>query len=119
MDKLISGGPRGADTPPALRAIPRVFAPFHAPVWSVSPTGALSFVQAKPVNNERHNDASGYRQQELLFAVGTALSGSPPHRSLQAEFPHKAPLMRIWRKSAFQDRDAVELVGESSVPQGF
>jgi hypothetical protein len=53
----------------------------------------------------------------ISFAVGTALSDSPPHRSLQAEFPHKALLMRIWRKSAFQDRDAMELVGEPSAPQ--
>jgi len=46
------------------------------------------------------------------------VSSSPPHRSLRADFPHKAPLMRIWRKSAFQDRDAVESVAEPSFPQG-
>jgi hypothetical protein len=27
----------------------------------------------------------------VLFAVGTPVSGRPPHRSERAEFPHSAP----------------------------
>jgi hypothetical protein len=44
------------------------------PGMDASPTGALSFVQAEPVNNERHYDAGGNRQQELLHKA------SPPCR---------------------------------------
>ena len=34
-----------------------------------------------------------------LVAVGTALTGSPPHRSVRAELPHTAPTSGEWRKS--------------------
>jgi hypothetical protein len=89
--------------------------------WVVPP--GQTCLDVKQTYNQGHYDACHNCgkdvHKELPFAVGTALSGSPPHRSLQAEFPHKALLMRIWRKSAFQDRDAVELVGEHSVPREF
>ena len=40
-------------------------------------------------------------------AVGTPISRSPPHRSVRAELPHTAPTSSIWRRSVFQDGNAL------------
>jgi len=42
---------------------------------------------------------------EFWVAVGTALSGRPPHRSQRAGLPHWAPTSGEWRRSAFRARD--------------
>src|ERR687887_2274442 len=39
-------------------------------------------------------------------AVGTALTGGPPHRPQRAELPHWVPALGGWRRSGFQGRDA-------------
>ena len=39
----------------------------------------------------RREGYRGYFEVDLLVAVGTALSGGPPHRSQRAELPHWAP----------------------------
>jgi hypothetical protein len=35
--------------------------------------------------------SSDFKAHVLLFAVGTAITDRPPHRSVRAEFPHTAP----------------------------
>jgi hypothetical protein len=32
-----------------------------------------------------------FKHLGLMFAVGMPIAGRPPHRSVQAEFPHTAP----------------------------
>ena len=49
-----------------------------------------------------------------LVAVGTALSGCPPHRSVRAELPHTALTLGVWRRSARSDTDAGSGDWESS-----
>jgi GNAT superfamily N-acetyltransferase len=39
-------------------------------------------------------------------AVGTALTGGPPHRSQRAGLPHWAPTLGAWRRSALAGMDA-------------
>ena len=39
-------------------------------------------------------------------AVGTALSGGPPHRSVRAELPHTAPTSGVWRRNVHWGRGA-------------
>src|SRR5487761_258286 len=46
------------------------------------------------------------RRAVLLFAVGTALSGGPPHRSQRAELPHWAPTLSGWRRNGLRGKDA-------------
>jgi hypothetical protein len=72
LDKFEAGGEGCFRTPHLWGNPPVVLAQVLCPGMDATPTGALSFVQAKPVNNERHNDASGNRQQELLHKA------SPP-----------------------------------------
>jgi hypothetical protein len=43
---------------------------------------------------------------ELLVAVGTVLADGPPHRSQRAEFPHWAPVMGTWRRTALRAKGA-------------
>ena len=38
----------------------------------------------------------------LIVAVGTALAGGPPRRSQRAEFPHWAPVMGTWQRTALR-----------------
>src|SRR5215471_17261255 len=40
-------------------------------------------------------------------AVGTALTGGPPHRSQRAGLPHWAPTLGEWRRSVPRGRDAL------------
>jgi hypothetical protein len=35
------------------------------------------------------------RGLNYLFAVGPAITGRPPHRSVRAEFPHTAPTLGV------------------------
>ena len=41
-----------------------------------------------------------------LVAVGTVLADGPPHRSQRAGFPHWAPVMGTWRRTAFRAKGA-------------
>src|SRR5262245_43972988 len=41
-----------------------------------------------------------------MVAVGTALSGGPPRRSVRAELPHTALTSGVWRRSDRSDADA-------------
>jgi ribosomal protein L37AE/L43A len=43
---------------------------------------------------------------EGRVAVGTALSGGPPHRSVRAALPHTALTEGVWRRSARWDKGA-------------
>jgi hypothetical protein len=68
-------------------------------------------LQLKEILNMSHHNTLFSQMLSLIpsqifFAVGTALSDSPPHRSLRAVFPHKAPPTDTWRKSAHSDMDA-------------
>ena len=47
----------------------------------------------------------GAQWLELLVAVGTGVTPCPPHRSLRAALPHKAPTSGDWRESVRPDRD--------------
>ena len=47
--------------------------------------------------NEEH-------EQDCAVAVGTALTSSPPHRSVRAELPHTAPTSDVWRKIEHSDK---------------
>jgi hypothetical protein len=40
------------------------------------------------------------------MAVGTALTGGPPHRSQRAGLPHWAPALGVWRQSVPPGRGA-------------
>jgi hypothetical protein len=41
-----------------------------------------------------------------LVAVGTVLADGPPHRSQRAGFPHWAPVMGTWRRTALRAKGA-------------
>jgi len=41
----------------------------------------------------RHQPREG--RPATLFAVGTAVTGRPPHRTARAEFPHAAPTLGV------------------------
>ncbi len=60
---------------------------------------------------------------ELVIAVGMALSGHPPHRSVRAELPHTAPTLDIDDQTALRDKDAgeekVSGTDSESVPDTF
>src|SRR5664280_2179585 len=47
-------------------------------------------------------------------AVGTAITGRPPHRSPRAAFPHEAPIQDGWHQSVLGGKDGEHAVGESS-----
>jgi hypothetical protein len=47
-------------------------------------------------------------------AVGTAITGRPPHRSPQAAFPHGAPISDEWRQSELWGVDGVHAVAEAT-----
>ena len=51
----------------------------------------------------------------LRVAVGTALSGGPPHRSVLAALPHTALTSGGWRKSERLDKGAESWARESSI----
>jgi hypothetical protein len=34
-------------------------------------------------------------EMAVMFAVGTAVTGRPPHRTARAEFPHAAPTLGV------------------------
>ena len=42
----------------------------------------------------------------FIVAVGTVLADGPPHRSQRAGFPHWAPVMGIWRRTALRAKGA-------------
>jgi hypothetical protein len=42
----------------------------------------------------------------LVVAVGNALAGVPPRRSVRAELPHTVPTSGAWRRSGRSDKDA-------------
>ena len=44
-------------------------------------------------------------QQRGTIAVGTAISGRPPHRSVRAELLHTAPTFDVDVRSVLQDTD--------------
>src|ERR1039458_8810891 len=52
---------------------------------------------------------------ENAFAVGTAIAGRPPHRSVRAVLPHTAPTLDVSRQIARRDMDAGYGVEESIV----
>src|SRR5665213_2690531 len=56
-------------------------------------------------------------------AVGTAITGRPPHRSPRAALPHEAPISDEWRQSELWGMDgahavleATDLPGAASLP---
>jgi hypothetical protein len=51
----------------------------------------------------------------VLGAVGTALTGGPPHRSVRAVLPHTAPTLGVWRESEHGGGDAPSAGAGSSV----
>ena len=59
-----------------------------------------------PVRPDYEPANPNYSQYLQRSAVGTALAGGPPHRSVRAELPHTAPTSGVWRRSVRWDRDA-------------
>lgn len=55
----------------------------------------------------------------LVVAVGTALTGGPPHRSGHAALPHPALTSGVWRRSAHSDSQVGSWAGESSGPRAM
>src|ERR1035437_4678353 len=47
-------------------------------------------------------------------AVGTAITGRPPHRSPRAALPHEAPISDEWRQSELWGMDGVHAVAEAN-----
>ena len=47
-----------------------------------------------------------FQEVPLPVAVGTAIAGRPPHRSVRAELPHTALTLDGWRQNERRDRDA-------------
>ena len=56
--------------------------------------------------------ASTDPQGNPAFAVGTAITGRPPHRSGRAQLRHPAPTESIWRQAAYQ----VQLAARDPAP---
>src|SRR6516162_6736740 len=52
--------------------------------------------------------------RNLVVAVGNALAGVPPHRSVRAELPHTALTSGVWRRNARLGTGAWSWVGGSS-----
>src|SRR5258708_7807279 len=50
-------------------------------------------------------------------AVGTAITGRPPHRSPRAALPHEAPISDEWRQSELWGMDGAHAVGEATDQQ--
>ena len=46
-----------------------------------------------------------FRARARAIAVGTAISGRPPHRSVRAELLHTAPTFDVDVRSVLQDTD--------------
>src|SRR3954447_1724548 len=55
------------------------------------------------LTGRRATGAGGFR---VSVAVGTALAGGPPRRSVRAELPHTALTSGVWRRSVRSDRGA-------------
>ena len=53
-------------------------------------------------------------EEHIPVAVGTAISGRPPHRSVRAELPHTALTLDIWLQTAALDRDEERVGVEGS-----
>ena len=63
-----------------------------------TPFGPIYFTDF--INPGLHGDVGN------VVAVGTALAGGPPHRSVRAELPHTALTSGVWHRSVGWDRDA-------------
>ena len=55
-------------------------------------------------SHRKQGEQNYFRQNRI--AVGTALTGGPPHRSVRAELPHTAPTWDVDVQSVHWDRDA-------------
>ena len=60
---------------------------------SRSLAATLASIRTKPINEKRQVTSLQCKRHDLknVIAVGTAIAGRPPHRSVREELPHTAP----------------------------
>src|SRR5664279_5353946 len=67
----------------------------------------VSAARRAPSRHPRPSQATDSSISTRLIAVGTALTGGPPHGSQRAELPHWAPALGANAESARGERDAL------------
>ena len=69
-------------------------------------TGVQQFIQPDLQSIVYSRASRVWSMSRLAIAVGTALTGGPPHRSQRAGLPHWAPALGVWRQSVPPGRGA-------------
>ena len=67
--------------------------------------GVSKIERSRPATSLHGFVLAVFRARARAIAVGTAISGRPPHRSVRAELLHTAPTFDVDVRSVLQDTD--------------